>query len=179
MSRRVPRLVAEAEPARIWRLRLASGEIREPLNHLHIRALVETEAATAESEVAPVGEDNWQRLGGHPLWADVCPARAEVKLAAPAAADPGVVKNEVREATPRMQERWNEKREEAQAVFLAKASQLEKGQLLRALGLGCGVAGLICLGDIIVFTFELAAAFVCLVAFVRLIALFCVWKIVK
>jgi len=179
MSRRAPRLVAETEPERVWRLRLAGGEIREPLNHLHVRALVETGAATADSELAGVGQDDWQRLGDHALWAEVRPVRTEVKLTTPAAADPGVVKNEVHEATPRIQEMWHERRAEAQAIFIARASLQEKAQLLKALGLGSAVAGLICVGDIIVFTCELATAFVFLAAIVRLLAVACVWKIVR
>src|SRR5690348_17710827 len=49
-------------------------------NHLHVKAFVETGAASADSGIAPVGTEHWQRLGDHPLWADLAPPPPTAKL---------------------------------------------------------------------------------------------------
>jgi hypothetical protein len=179
MSRRAPKLIAENEPPRIWRLRLDTGAVEEPLNHLHVRAFVETGVASAESHVAPIGTEDWQRLGDHPMWAEIAPAPTTAKLPAPAAADVGVIPVEVHEATAKMQAIWGEQREIHAAQVAAKAEREELGRFLQGLAYTCAIAGLICVGDIIVFTCSLVTAFVFLVAFVRLIALALVWKAMK
>jgi hypothetical protein len=179
MIRRAPKLTAESEPERIWRLRVAPGDVREPLNQLHIRALLESGVASAESAIARIGEDTWQRLSKHPLWTEVAPPATPVPTAKPLPVDPGVIPMAVHEATPKMQAIWQEKREEAQAEALGRAALEEHGQFLQGVGYACGVASLICVGDIILFTCNLATAFVFLVGLVRLTALALVWRAMR
>ncbi len=179
MNRRAPKLIAENEPARTWRLRVADGTVHEPLNHLHVKAFVETGVASAESHVAPVGTEEWQRLGEHAMWADMAPPPTTAKLSVSGPVDVGVIPVEVHAPTPRMQALWDAQREEHKARILAKAEHEHLGRFLQGLGYASAIAGLICVGDIIVFTCSLVTAFLFLVAFVRLIALALVWKALK
>ncbi len=179
MSRRKPQLVADQEPERIWCLALADGSVRESLNHLHVRAFVETGVATADSYILRIGETTWHRLGDHPLWADVAPRVSTVAFTQPVAVDPGVQAHDVRAATPRMQALWQEQREVTQAKLQANAVQEDHGRLLQTLSLACGVIGLICVGDIIVFTCSIGLAFMLLVALVRLTSLWLIWRIMR
>ena len=82
-------------------------------------------------------------------------------------------------ATPRMEALWRRRRDAAQAAATASAVLEDHGRLLRALGLACAAAGLICVGDIIVFTCGLVTAFVFLLALVRLTALWLVWQAMR
>lgn len=179
MSRRAPKLHAENEPARIWRLRLDDGSVQEPLNHLHVKAFVETGVASAESRIAPVGTEDWQRLGDQPMWAEMAPPPTTAKLSVAAPVDVGVIPVEVHEPTPRMQALWDAQREIHEARIFAKAQHEQLGRFLQGLGYASAIAGLICVGDIIVFTCSLVTAFVFLVALVRLVALALVWKAMK
>ncbi len=180
MNRRSPRLTAENEPPRIWRVRIAPGDVREPLNELHVRALVETGAASAASEIARVGADDWQRLDAHPLWATLAPQPTNtVRLVAPAAADPGVVRVEVHAPTEKMQALWNEHHETVKADLTSRAVTEDHGRFLQGMAYASAIAGLICVGDVIVFTCSLVTAFVFLIGLVRLTALALVWKAMK
>jgi uncharacterized protein YqcC (DUF446 family) len=179
MIRRKPQLISDPEPERVWCLALADGTVRESLNHLHVRAIVETGVATADSHILRLGETTWHRLGDHPLWATVAPRASAVNSTQPVAADPGVQAQDVRAVTPRMQALWQEQREVTQAKLQASAVDEDLGRLLQSLGLACGVIGLICLGDIIVFTCSIGIAFMLLVAFVRLLSLWLIWRILR
>jgi hypothetical protein len=179
MSRRPPKLIAETEPPRVWRLRLDRGAIEEPLNHLHVKAFVETGVASADSQIAAVGTDAWQRLGDHALWADIAPPPSTAKLSVSAPVDVGVIPVAVHQTTPRMQAIWDEQRAIRHERMLAKAEREQFGRFLQGLGYASAIAGLICVGDIIVFTCSLVTAFVFLVALVRLVALALVWKAMK
>jgi hypothetical protein len=179
MSRRPPQLHVESEPPRIWRLRLADGSVQAPLNHLHIQAFVETGAATADSEIAGVDSDTWQRLGDHPLWPDIAPRVSSVRLVVAAAADPGVVPVEVQAPTPKMQAMWQEHHETVKADLTHRASREDLGRFLQGMACVSAVAGLICIGDIIVFTCTLVTAFIFLVALVRFTALVLVWRAMR
>lgn len=179
MSRRSPKLFAENEPPREWCLALADGTVRESLSAHHVREIVETGVASADSYILRLGDPAWQRLGDHPLWAEIAPRAPTVGFAAPAAVDPGVQAHEVHAATPKMQAVWQAQRDHTQRVLQAHAADEDLGRLLQSLGFACGVVGLICLGDIIVFTCPLGMAFVLLVGFVRLISLWLVWRILR
>ena len=179
MSRRKPRLIADQEPERVWCLALADGTVRESLNYLHVRAIVETGVANADSHILRLGEMTWHRLGDHPLWPQVAPRASAVSVTQPVAADPGVQAHEVRTATPRMQSLWQEKREATQAKLQTRAVEEDLGRLYQSLSLACGVIGLICLGDIIVFTCSIGIAFMLLVAFTRLVSLWLIWRILR
>ena len=87
--------------------------------------------------------------------------------------------NDVRAATPRMRALWQEQRDLAHADLMHRAAEEDRGRFQQALGLGCAVVGLICVGDIIVFTCSTGLAFVLLVGFVRLISLWLIWRILR
>jgi hypothetical protein len=177
MKRR-PQLPADITPAAVWRLRLADGTERGPLTSAHVRELVECGAADAASLIADVG-DAWQPLGTHALWPEMATRPPATPLRVAGRADPGPVRHDVHAATPRMEALWRGQRDAAQAAATASAVLEDHGRLLRALGLACAAAGLICVGDIIVFTCGLVTAFVFLLALVRLTALWLVWQAMR
>ena len=113
------------------------------------------------------------------MWPEVAPPATTARFVAPLAADPGVQSHQVHAATPRMQAVWQEQRDLQHAILQRRSGEEDLGRFLQALGFACGVAGLICVGDIIVFTCSIGLAFMLLVGFVRLISLWLVWRILR
>ncbi len=179
MSRRAPQIRADDGPERVWYLALADGTVRESLSLPNVRSLLEVGVATADSHILRLGDTAWVRLGDHPVWPEVAPPTTTARFVAPVAVDPGVQSNQVHTATPRMQAIWQEQREIQQAKLQERNLQEDHGRFLQALGFACGVAGLICVGDIIVFTCSLGLAFMLLVGVVRLLSLWLVWRVLR
>jgi hypothetical protein len=58
---------------RPWQIKMDNEQIRGPLAVHHIQSLLEVGQLTADARIARVGEDLWQPLKDHPVWAEVQP----------------------------------------------------------------------------------------------------------
>ena len=180
MKRRQPTLPPDDGPERLWRLRLSDGTVRGPLAPEHVRELVEAGVASTDSPIARLGEEEaWQRLGDHRVWRSIAPTKVKLTFAYDAAPDPGIVRVHTHGATAKMMETWRALRRKEQGELGSRTGREEMGRFLQALGFASAVAGLICLGDIIVFTCDLVTAFILLLGLVRVCALVLVWRIVR
>lgn len=180
MTRRPPSIQLDDVAGRVWRLRLKDGTVRGSLAPENVRELVESGVASTDCQIARMGrEETWERLGHHPVWRSIAPTKVKLNFAVEAAPDPGIVRDETRQATMKMAETWRGLRRKEQGELGIRTGREEMGRFLQALGFASAVAGLVCLGDIIVFTCELVTAFILLLALVRVCALVLVWRILR
>jgi hypothetical protein len=56
---------------RPWQIKTDKEEIRGPLAVHHIQSLLEVGQLTPDARIARVGEDLWQPLKDHPVWAEL------------------------------------------------------------------------------------------------------------
>jgi hypothetical protein len=66
---------------RPWQIKMDNEQVRGPLAVHHIQSLLEVGQLTSDAQIARVGENLWQRLKDHPVWAEVEPTQPAFNFA--------------------------------------------------------------------------------------------------
>lgn len=141
-ARRKPRLAAEQEVEKPWKVRGRDGRVWEKIGWAQLKELREAGVLLADSEIAKIGSNDWSPLGTHLLWQELGKPAPDWRFDTKAIADPGPQASQFEfagEPTQKMKEQ------------LARTSDREARTLRRKLWLWGLAQGLRVIRELFVF----------------------------